>query len=391
MPRSLFSKIRNSIKLCNKETGITIVEPNCFKFICEGKGSFGCFLGMTDVLKRFFIDNIKSYKMTYNNDIQMTDTDVIELLEYLHRENIYIKVFDREYVYMKENVSNTKFIKFFGKDLVDSFTTFASYKNRSGFYIKFNSNVNIVLHGKTLSEFGMIIYNKFGTDLLQISPSEFDYKKLLDNIYPIMLKLHKNNKYHGDIKLGNIVYNSNSLNDIKYKLIDYDFRGTNRTPYYVLPFYLATEPRLLDLYTDQLNIWSQMNSSKTHSELNLFNLSYEIFDKFFTDITQVDKLLQKFNIKDYETYIDIKCDEYALAIVLFNNYESSKLLTPEYKDVYKTIQELLSVTPYFLNKHNNETIAQFFKRTRKSNSFGGKVKELETNIKTNVKTNRNKK
>jgi len=202
-----------------------------------------------------------------------------------------------------------------------------------------------------------------------------------------MLKLHKNNKYHGDIKLGNIVYNSDSLNDIKYKLIDYDFRGTNRTPHYVLPFYLATEPRLIDMYMDQLNIWSQMNSSKTHSELNLFDVSYEIFEDFFTDMRQVEKLLQKFNIKDYETYIDIKCDEYALAIVLFNNYEPSKLLTPEYKDVYKTIQELLSVTPYFLNKHNNETIAQFFKRSRKSNSFGGKVKE----IKTTVKTNRNKK
>ena len=66
-------------------------------------------------------------------------------------------------------------------------------------------------------------------------------------------------------------------------------------------------------------------------------------------------------------------------------------ITPEYKDAYETIHQLLSVTPYFLNKHNNETIAQFFKRSKKSNSFGGKVKVKVSKLKTNAKLLDNKK
>lgn len=239
----------------------------------------------------------------------------------------------------------------------------------------------------------MIIYKKFGTDLLTMPNNTFEYKKLIDNIYPIMLKLHKNNKYHGDIKPGNIVYNSDSLNDIKYKLIDYDFRGKNRTVSFILPYYLQTEK--IDLYIDEYYKWESMRFVKTYPELNLFNISNEIIEEFMNNLVNVDKLLEYFKINDYETYFNIKCDDYAIALVLFysikdkdNNITPQLLLTPEYKEMYKTILELLSVKPYFLNKHNNESIAYFFRRTRrtrrtKNNSFGAefggksKVKEIK--------------
>jgi len=389
----------NKVKFCNTVSGETVVVPNCFQFVCESKGAFGCFLGMTQVLKDFLVTNINSYVMTYNNDIKMENDNIIKLLDYLQKENIYIKVFNSKYTYLVENVSIRKFIKFFGKDLVESHTTFASYENISGFYVNFNDTINIQLNGMKYDGFGMMLYKKFGTDLIK-PQNTFNYKKLIDDIYPILLKLHKNNKYHGDIKEGNIVYNENSTTAIKYKLIDYDFSGNARTFVYRLPYLLFNSPhteesnQFAKLYTSS----SLMGYALTYPELNLFERSFDIINEFMSNFDNVSTLLTEFNIKEneyvneYDTYLRIKSDDYALAIILFhsirdkdNNF-NPELLFSEYKDVYEVIIDLLSIKPYFLQKEKDQKktdenlmAANYYNKKKNSNSFGGKLKQTANN------------
>ena len=395
---SLFNRlnrIKNSITLCNKKTGVDIVVPNCFKFVCESKGSFGCFLGITKTLNEFFITNVNSYTMVDENYNNIDNDTKIELFNYLHKENIYIKIFNQK-DYNTQLNADKEVIELLGNELIKSHTNFEFYNTSNntsaGFYLIFNNNLNIVLHGKTISDFGIIMYKKFGTDLSIIQPNTFNYKKFIDDIYPIMFKLHQNNKYHGDIKEENIVYNTQSKN-IKYKLIDFNLSGKYKTPNYILPYMLHSRKKNIYLYIN--STWLE---TYPDPKFNIFKESYTIFHRLFytsspraTNI-KINKLLQLYNIKDTITYLNIKSDDYAIAVVLFNsikdkigNLTSEELAVSKYKDIYLLINDLLSINPFFLAKEREKNIdyenaraVSYFNKIR-SNSFGGVSKKYKVN------------
>jgi serine/threonine protein kinase len=203
--------------------------------------------------------------------------------------------------------------------------------------------VTIKIGDSPLSEFGIILYKKFGTDLTK----PFDFKKFMRDIIPVLQKLHRNNKWHGDIKPANIVYDPYSTTSVKYKLIDLDFEGSNSSPMYILPYFLKKKNG--GLYARIKQVWEEFNT------FNLFTTSDDEMDILFEVYVKddpkdfVNLLLKRFGIKDVETYIRIKSDEYAVAVVLFEMIGPLHLSLNS-GQAKKIIDTLLSIEPYFIQQ-----------------------------------------
>jgi hypothetical protein len=91
-------------------------------------------------------------------------------------------------------------------------------------------------------------------------------------------------------------------------------------------------------------------------EFDIFDTSEIAMDTLFKMIDKQIEINPDFqkdwlgdlHIEKMDTYLRIKSDEYAIAVVLFEMIGPLHLSSPEYKDVKDVIDKLLSMTPFFI-------------------------------------------
>lgn len=229
---------------------------------------------------------------------------------------------------------------------------------------------NINLCELKLNEVYQITYEYGGIDLYNLFKKEFDFLLKINlfnflqkfsNIFDGLSKLNKNNLFHNDIKIDNILYNKKNN---KFKIIDFGFMNIS---YLNIIKMLKYNPH--GSYPNELNILGVISDEYFFKDLKKYNLNSNELIKYLEKYILLLNELYKDNTDPYFQKILILINDIYnyFKIDIFKNIDltffEKKNLSKNYKefrnklDVYMlglTLNELL--IKIFLNVQKNPTI-----------------------------------
>ena len=337
----------------------------CISLECVSQGTNGCFIFKTKnlvkaLLKRSDYINIEPYGQN-----TMLLKDVKDFLKKLSEKDISFKVFNStdgasymNYIYELNAVATLREI--IGPDLIKSHTTFEEILGITGFTSSFNtSRYTFKIRNRGWGDADTIIYvlllRGCQEDIYSRAKrgEPIDYVQLVNDLLPVLSKMHSKGYAHMDIKPGNIVYCADAApGEATYRLVDFESMH--------IPGYDSHAKSTLIYKSPALGYNEKKHVSIGTIPPYMKDVYNTFLNNFLSDNTAHD-----------ENYIFIKADDYAIAQTLNRLSKNEKN-----QRLDELISDLVSSKPFFLTKSGGRRRTKIISSTQKetktlsNNRFG---------------------
>lgn len=365
-------------------------------------GGYGCFTS-GQIFENLFRNHTNSFEIKK----QLLNTSYIKNTDYENSYNNKQKILDQYVKILKPYDDVRESVKeeikavdmcysLFGMNFLD-YTTYTEihpvYKikitdKKKTFFITYKDNDDKIINTK-IDNIYFVVFNKCTPILNYFNYETIECKELIDKLKEPLTELHSHNYAHMDIKLENLVVCINKENK-DYKLIDFggispilsDINKVSFTSYTTLPFIIYSEfgnvnfkqvydNTINNLHNDIRNLFINQKKewNKKFNRL-LYKVNYDFVKNFYYPKlapkfeTPIDKQIEIINDWlntnkypfEWRTYIQLKHDDYCVAMILaklYTTFKNNNKINLNYATYIETITLLLNPVPYFYKKDYN--------------------------------------